>query len=304
MTILILGGTDDEHPVHMHRYLLTRNHDAEFLDSREFPAQLTIQFDPVGGQGEIVLASGRRLPLDSILSVYWRCYNGIGPIDLPDPEQAHIAHNDARSLFESLLIHLPCRWVNGWDGFQLHQTKGAALARVAKLGVAIPATLLANEPEAVRAFAAEHPQCIFKPVQGGAHTRRLTGEHLTDANLANLKYAPVTLQEEIPGTNIRVFVAGDEVLACEIATCEVDFRDDPAVHIQPCELPPDIAGQSRQIARALSLLWTGIDYRLTPEGKYYFLEANPSPMFLGFQEQAGLPLTEALAQLLTKTDIA
>jgi D-alanine-D-alanine ligase-like ATP-grasp enzyme len=45
-------------------------------------------------------------------------------------------------------------------------------------------------------------------------------------------------------------------------------------------------------------LWTGIDLRLTPEGRYVFLEANPSPMFLGFEQRSGLPLTEILAELL------
>ena len=42
----------------------------------------------------------------------------------------------------------------------------------------------------------------------------------------------------------------------------------------------------------------GIDLRLTPEGRYVFLEANPSPMFLGFEARAGLPLTDALVALL------
>ena len=55
----------------------------------------------------------------------------------------------------------------------------------------------------------------------------------------------------------------------------------------------------RLIARALHLVWTGIDFRLTPEGRYVFLEANPSPMFLGFEARCGLPLTEALIELLT-----
>src|SRR3712207_2182669 len=101
---------------------------------------------------------------------------------LPDPEQAYLAANDARSLFEALLRWLPARWVNGWDGFQLHQAKPAQLARVAALGVPVPATLLGNDAAAVREFAACHPQCIFKPVQGGAHARRLTAAHLTDEN--------------------------------------------------------------------------------------------------------------------------
>ncbi len=45
-------------------------------------------------------------------------------------------------------------------------------------------------------------------------------------------------------------------------------------------------------------MWAGIDLRRTPAGRFVFLEANPSPMFLGFEAGAGLPLTESLAALL------
>jgi hypothetical protein len=91
-------------------------------------------------------------------------------------------------------------------------------------------------------------------------------------------------------------------MACEVATDEVDFRDDPSPRIVACDLPVEIAEQSCRIAAALELIWTGIDYRRTPTGEYYFLEANPSPMFLGFEQQTGLPLTAALAALLTAGD--
>jgi glutathione synthase/RimK-type ligase-like ATP-grasp enzyme len=193
---------------------------------------------------------------------------------------------------------LPVRWVNGWRGYQLHQTKPAALAIVAALGVPVPATVLGNDPEAVRAFAARCPHSIFKPVQGGAHTRRVTLAHLTDENLRNLAIAPVTLQEEVPGTNIRAFVIGRRLLACEIQSGSVDFRDTENPKIVPHVLPPAVEQQCFAAAEALSLVWSGIDLRLTPEGRYVFLEANPSPMFLGFESRSGLPLSDSLADLL------
>src|SRR5262245_43895507 len=199
MTVLILGGTDDEHAVYMLEHLRECGHDAEMLDSRWFPGEMSIAHDPATGTWTLRLPDGRTLGSAIIRSVYWRCYNGVGQPTLPDPEQGHIAANDARSLFESLLIGLPARWVNGWRGFHLHQTKPAALALVASLDVPVPATLLGNDPEAVRAFVAAHPDCIFKPVQGGAQTRRVTPAHLTDQNLKNLAHVPVTIQEEVPG---------------------------------------------------------------------------------------------------------
>ena len=108
----------------------------------------------------------------------------------------------------------------------------------------------------------------------------------------------MTLQEEVPGTNIRVFVAGQRVLPCEVRTESLDFRDDQDPVIVKHDLPADVTEWCLKAARALDLLWTGIDLRRTPEGKYVFLEANPSPMFMGFESRCGLPLTDALAALL------
>ena len=298
MTILILGGADDEHAVHMLQHLRGRGRDAELLDSRDFPSRLSVAYDPGRRAGTLRLPGGRQLDLAQVRSVYWRSYAGVGAGALPNATQAALAANDARSLFEALLIGLPARWVNGWNAYQLHQTKPVQLARVAALGVPVPATLLGNDPEAVRAFAAAHLRCIFKPVQGGAPTRRLEPCHLTDEHLKLLALAPVTIQEEVAGTDVRVFIAGQRVLACEIHTDHVDFRDDPEPRIRACALPADVAAWCLRAARALELLWTGIDVRRTPDGRHVFLEANPSPMFLGFEQRSGLPLTDALTALL------
>jgi hypothetical protein len=299
MAILILGGEDDQHAVHVLESLRRRGADAELLDSRWFPGQLAIRYDPISGVGRLRLPGGRLLDFAAIRSVYWRSFNAVIGPNLPDPEQAYLAGNDARSLFESLLIRLPARWVNGWQGYRLHQTKPAQLARVAQLGIPVPATLCANDADAVLDFARRHPRCIFKPVQGGAHARPLTAAHLTTANLQSLTLAPVTLQEEIPGTSVRVFVAGDRVAACEIRTASLDYRDDASAQLVACEVPDDVAAWCRAAARALDLVWTGIDVRRTPDGRHVFLEANPSPMFLGFQAATGLPLTEMLIELLS-----
>lgn len=298
MTILILGSMDDEHACVVLEFLRGRGADVELLDSRWFPDSLQVSYHPGPEAGMLRLPSGRRLSFADIRSVYWRCYNSVAETALPDPEQAYVATNDSRGLFESLLIRLPARWVNGWHAYQLHQTKPVQLALVAEQGIPIPATVLTNNPEMVRTFADQHPRCIFKPVQGGAHTLRLTSAHLSDANLKNLALAPVTIQEEVPGTNVRVFVAGARVLACEVATEAVDFRDDPDPVIVPHSLPVEVEEQCRRAARSLDLLWTGIDLRRTPEGRYVFLEANPSPMFVGFEQRCGLPLLESLADLL------
>lgn len=296
--VLILGDEADDHAAFMLRHLRDAGHDAELIDSRWFPSRLGLWHDPDGDLWNLRLPSGRLLPHGSVRSVYWRCYNGVGPSELPDARQAFVAGNDARSLFESWLIAGPGRWVNGWDGFLLHQTKPAALARVTRLGVAVPRTLSGNDAGAARAFVAREGSAIFKPVQGGAHARRVEPRHLSDENVSSLRHAPVTLQEEVAGTNVRAFVAGEVVLGCEVRAATLDFRDDDDAAVLPHALPPEVRDECRRIAGALRLLWTGIDFRLTAEGRYVFLEANPSPMFLGFEARAGVPLTAALTGLL------
>ncbi len=292
-----MGDASDEHAAHIFYELETLGVDVEFLSTADFPQSLQISYQPPDA-GHLVLPAGRRIEFDEIQSVYWRSYQGAVTPALPDETQSYIAQNDARSLLESFVQNLPARWVNGWAGYQLHQTKPAALQKAVAAGARIPATTITNDPESVREFARSHPQCIFKPVQGGAHTQMLNEEHLTDENLLHLQIAPVTLQQQIEGDDIRVFVAGEQVLACEIKTSAVDFRDDPHAAIIPHTLPAEMQELSKKIAAALHLVWTGIDYRRTPAGDYIFLEANPSPMFLGFESRTGLPLTAALVKLL------
>jgi glutathione synthase/RimK-type ligase-like ATP-grasp enzyme len=299
VTHLVLGDATDLHAQHLLRELQLARHDVELLDTRWFPSRAAIAWDPTRQEGELRFPHGRTVALTNVRSVYWRSYQGVAAPQLPDPEQDYIAYNDTRSLVESLLDALPCRWVNGWHGFQLHQRKPAALARVASLGVPVPATLCTNDPAAVRQFASKYPRAIFKPVQGGAHARRLTPQHLDDEHLWNLHVAPITVQEEITGTNVRVFVAGSQVHACEIRTDQLDYRDDSRADLVPLVLPPELADRCQRIAERLDLLWTGIDFIRRPDGEWVFLEANPSPMFLGFERDAGLPLTASLISLLT-----
>ncbi|MCG8586105.1 MAG: hypothetical protein MI757_15460 [Pirellulales bacterium] len=301
-TVLILGNEEDEHARHVAEQLAARSVRVGWLDGLQFPSELRIAYQP-GSCGYIIEAlSGEHIDFDEVGSVYWRSFAGHGYSDLPNAEQAEIAVNDSRSLFESTLIDMPCRWVNGWEGFQLHQTKPAALARVKRLDlgphIRVPETLATNDPDAVRKFANRVGPCIFKPVQGGAHTLPLADAQLTPEHLEVLRHAPVTIQQAIRGTDVRVFVAGDRVMACELRTDALDFRDDDDPEIVAIELPDKMTDVCREICKALSLVWTGMDFRRTEDGTYYYFESNPSPMFLGFESRCGLPLTEALLDLL------
>ena len=69
MAILILGYHDDEHVQHMERYLGSRGCDVVVFDSRQFPQEICLSFDPHADSGSIRLPSGRWLAWTEILDV-------------------------------------------------------------------------------------------------------------------------------------------------------------------------------------------------------------------------------------------
>ena len=120
-------------------------------------------------------------------------------------------------------------------------TKPAQLAALKAAGLPVPRTLWSNDPVAVRRFAAGG-RVAYKPVMGGAATRELGPEDLTDERLSALSAAPVTFQELLPGEDIRVYVLDGEVIASmRIVTSALDFRQNEE-RLEPVELPPEMRG--------------------------------------------------------------
>ena len=300
MNILILGNSSDEHARHLKQALAEVDVKVDYLDTRRFPTQLRMSWQPNTQVGSLQLSDRHQLEFQDIKSVFWRSFTGVKIPKLEESHQQMVAFNDSMSALRTMLQACPARWVNSWQAYQFHKEKPLQLRQVQQLGVKIPETLISNNPEQVIKFAKLHQKVIFKPVYGGAHTQILTDSHLEPErlNLA-LSISPITLQEYIPGTNIRTYVIGDSVYSAEIRTKSLDFREDYQAQLIPMELPAKVKQHCLAIAKALYLEWTGIDWRRTPEGEYFFLEANPSPMFIHFEKQTGFPITKKLVNLLT-----
>jgi glutathione synthase/RimK-type ligase-like ATP-grasp enzyme len=299
--IVILGHSSDAHAAHLKQVLMRMGIPVVYWDTHSFPTQAQLSWSPQTQRGSLTLPTGESLDLQTIQSVFWRNFSGASVPVLADAQQHHIAVRDATSTLQSIVQACPARWINSWQAYQFHQTKPLQLATAQRLGVTIPATLISNSPQQVGEFVCAHGQVIFKPVCGGAHTQFVTAEHLEPERLQTaLRLAPITLQAYVPGTNVRTYLIGDTIYAAEIRSAAIDFRQDAQAELIPIALPDAIADQCRAIARAFFLEWTAIDWRVSPSGDYVFLEANPSPMFLHFEQQTGFPITQQLVKLLTE----
>ncbi|MEW6431240.1 MAG: hypothetical protein AB1730_06995 [Myxococcota bacterium] len=196
------------------------------------------------------------------------------------------------------------RVVNAPHAASVLQYKPFQLDALRRVGARVPRTLISNDPDAVRAFHAELKDVIFKPLMGGALTRLLDTETL-DA-LEAVRASPVIFQERIAGDDLRVMLAGGEVVSSvAIRTPEqhLDFRGDPAYQggdaaYEEVTLPDDVQRFCREAASTCGLLFAGIDIKRTPGGEWVFLELNSSPIYLDVELKLGHPISRAVAELV------
>lgn len=172
-------------------------------------------------------------------------------------------------------------------------------AWIQSLGLRIPETLVTTDPAQALAFWRRHDSVIYKSISGiRSIVSRLTPEHVS--RLQDLSSCPTQFQQYVSGTDYRVHVVGDQLFTCKIASAADDYRySSEPVHMEPCDLPPDLTALCRKLAASMHLVLAGIDLRRTPEDEWFCFEVNSSPGFTYFQDKTGQPIAEAIARLLT-----
>lgn len=299
VNILIIGDSSDYHASHIKNALTEKGINAFYFKTSLFPSKHRISWRPIHNNGTIQLKGATKIELSDIHAVYWRSYSGVSLPNLDSKEIKRVATNDSMSVLRTMMNGSRARWVNSWPAFQFHQEKPLQLTKACEMGLTIPETLVSNNAQEIVDFAQSFPSTIFKPVYGGAHTGVVTKEHLDPKRLETvLRLSPVTIQQCIEGTNIRVYVIGKKIFAAEIRSDTLDFRQDPQAKLIPIELPYELQEKCLKVTKAMHYQWTGIDFRLTADGKFFFLEANPSPMFIHFEKMTGHPITQTLVDLL------
>ena len=219
---------------------------------------------------------------------------------------SYMQQRERASYFVAWLLALQdrgVRLINPPQAASVLQYKPFQLHALRKAGAAVPRTLISNDPTAVREFGAELGDVIFKPLMGGGLTRRLS--EVSDDELEAVTASPVIFQERIEGDDLRVMLAGDDVISCvAIRTPEqhLDFRDDPIyssgdADYEEVTLPDEVVAQCRKAARTCGLAFAGLDVKRAPDGRWVFLELNSSPIYLDVERKLGHRISRAVAEL-------
>lgn len=304
--ILVISAPGDLHARVVLDQLGGLGEPAQLVDLSTFPSQMSLTGSYQAGSAprfRLRLANGTDVPIDRVRSVWWRRPQSFGvPASVTDPVMRTFALSEATTAFAGMWQTTDCLWVNDIvrDAAAAHKPWQLALASQA--GLAIPETLITNDPEEARAFWSARPgRVVYKPfLQSYAawrETRVLRKEE--EALVEAVRLAPVMFQEWVPGAaDLRVTVIGKEVFPAAArlagATYDVDVRFND-VRYEAHHLPDDLGEALLRLMDSLGLEYGAIDLRLTPDGQYVFFEVNPAGQFLYVEQATGQPIAAALA---------
>jgi glutathione synthase/RimK-type ligase-like ATP-grasp enzyme len=321
--ILILAQTDDPTAYFVVEKLRQRGAELYWCDRTQFPtqSQLSLSYPGLNGSGRkfTLRQDGQLLNLDRFAAVWYRPHRV--PTFHKTPMQNFI-NQQAITFADQCWHSLDCLWVPGPRLIvRRAEYKTWQMDIAQELGFEIPPTLISNSPEEFLDFyRRHHGQIVSKTIHNGAVwasndensvasveavastavvTPRDTGYAST------VRYCPIIFQAYVPKqVELRITVVGRELFACEIHSQQTyhtryDWRryDKNTPHC-PHQLPDEMHRLCLALVERLGLFYGAIDLILTPDGRYVFLEINANGEFAWIEGMTGLPISDALCNLL------
>lgn len=307
--ILAVTNEEDVDAVPVLDLLASRSARVQAIDLADWPGRAGLAFDSGDGAGErwLLPRDGPPIRAAEVAAVWWRRTRPFVTHPGLSAGDAAFAVRQTYEAMQGFWASLPARWVNHPWRNEIASHKAHQLPVAERCGLRLPRTLITNDVARAEAFvaAARGAPVIHKALHATPvdwHPTRL----LTDADRADLsavRLAPVILQEYVDGVDLRVYAVGDRFFAAEIdarATASPeDFRPAFAdARVAPCALPPHVEAGLRRLMAELGIVYGAIDVRRRGDGEHFFLEVNPSGLWLFVEERTGLPISAAIADLL------
>jgi glutathione synthase/RimK-type ligase-like ATP-grasp enzyme len=278
-----------------------------------YPLQSSLTFATTAtGFGGAIETDGRIVSFEDIGSVWYRAYRASGFPAGFNAEQRQFAEQEAEMALEALPAVTNWQWINDPRYHRQARWKPAQLSTARRLGLAIPQTVISNDPDKVRAFCEQYgPDVIYKPLSQSSDlapgkaifTGLVTPEASSSLDL--IRHTPGIFQKLIPKAyEVRLTVVADKMFAARILSQEkeqtkIDWRVAPYdVKHEPVEVPQDIRYLVTAFMTEFKLVYSCLDFIVTPDGQYVFLESNPGGQYLWVEYLTGLPITEAIADAL------
>ncbi|MFB7908814.1 ATP-grasp ribosomal peptide maturase [Kitasatospora sp. NPDC056076] len=278
------------------------------LDSGDFPHALSVAatITSAGVEGSITTPS-RTADLSAVRSLYYRRPSGFTfPLDGQD---ARFAVAQARYGLGGVLASLPgCLYVNHPHRIGDAEFKPSGLAAAAAADFRVPPTLVTSEPDAAREFIRRHGAVIHKPLSaplyrvGGVSCTVEVAEVAADEIDGSVAGTAHLFQQRIDKqADVRVTVIGDQVFPVRIDCDLLDWRTDYSrLTYSVVALPSGIGEALHAYLARFGLVFGAFDFAVDRQGRWWFLECNPSGQWYWLEPETGLPMLAAMADLLER----
>lgn len=216
----------------------------------------------------------------------------------------------------SRIRHLP--WLNPWRNAYQAENKYLQMDVAKKVGFLVPPTIVSNEKSALISFAEENKKVALKLMQQDTYKQQ-NGEYfgmyvnvLDSAKLetfGSIEENPVVLQKYIEKAfEVRYTVVGKKHFACQIQSQEskianTDWRryDLANTPHSKLEIPHEIEEKVNLFMNSLQIEYGALDFIVTNENDWYFLEVNSMGQFLWIENLSGLAISDAIVDWLSTT---
>jgi hypothetical protein len=304
--VILLCGIPSEDPLALVRARLDELGGRYLFFNQRRAADSELDFEIADGTVRgTIRVDGRRLPLEAITGVYVRLMDDQRLPELSSEPPGSPARARCRALHEALFRWVeiaPIRVVNRARAMGSNFSKPYQAQLIRECGLAVPETLVTNDPELVHAFLARHGRLVYKSISG-VRSIVQTLEPSDLERLERIRWCPTQFQQFVDGTHVRVHVVGAEVFATAVESDVTDYRYARLLGAEPpelraVELPDWLSERCVELTRALGLAFSGIDLKRDHDGEVYCFEVNPCPAFSYYEHEAGQPIAEAVARYL------
>lgn len=318
--VLIVTGSADSSATAVINELSKMGQKVIRFNVEDFPHHMTIQLSNAHNSHQIDFhASIMGAQRKAIKSVWlWKPQPPIFPANI-DPGIRAFAANEVITCLNSLYSTLDAKWMNSPIGLArvIEDNKLFQLREAARIGMAVPQTMVTNDPDKAVEFATSVGGFVaLKTLYATAidvgdvgrhvvYTKKVDAKYLAD-NRQSISVAPVLLQKYIEKKfEVRATIVGNNIYACaimsqELTSTEEDWRRSETLKLEHkvVHLPEEITRQINALMTSLGLRYGAIDLIVTPKDEIIFLEINPNGQWYWIEKSTGLPIARAIAEEL------
>jgi glutathione synthase/RimK-type ligase-like ATP-grasp enzyme len=205
-------------------------------------------------------------------------------------------------------------WLNNPGRMADARVKPYQLAIAAQVGLSTPKTLVTNRPHDVVAFGRRVGRIVTKSLSTILYESAAEGTGVlytsevpeSDWGHPGIAATAHLFQEVVKRDyEVRLTYVDGQCFAAAIVPDDpagaVDIRAHRrAVTYRETSVPSEVRTAIGEMMDTLGLLFGAFDFIVTPDGRWMFIEVNPNGQWAWIEQETGMPISAALADVLEK----